>query len=301
MSQRDQQLFREPAARVVWAGICALDEASQHDVLRELGRRLAFPSERGPMNSHGVRVARAVAALREAASELGHSPSVSEFRKLRKTAHPEWPPDGSIRDWFASGWTECLKQAHLEAPSDEPPIVVEGEHAYTKEEVLAALCLCAEELGHNPTFNNYIHWARSPDVRKREGRRPRSQNVFERRFGGFTQAMIAAGLASPDGTGVPVSTLQRSGKNYRWSDEDLMAALDEVIEFIGEDRFPSSGEYDRAREQLLEAEKGKPSPRRIPSMNGFQRRIGGWRKAEAFYREWCAAREREQRGRDATD
>jgi hypothetical protein len=27
-------------------------------------------------------------------------------------------------------------------------------------------------------------------------------------------------------------------------------------------------------------------------MNGFQRRLGGWRKTEAFYREWCAARTR---------
>jgi hypothetical protein len=114
--------------------------------------------------------------------------------------------------------------------------------------------------------------------------------------------MIAAGLADLDGTGVPVSTLQRSGKNYRWSDEDLMAALDEVVEMIGKDEFPSCGEYTRARERLLEAEKGKPSPRRIPSMNGFQCRLGGWRKTEAFYREWCAAKGCEQDGqRDQAD
>jgi hypothetical protein len=224
---------------VVWAGICALEEASQHDVLQELGRRLAFPGERGPMNSHGVRQARAIAALREAAGELGRSPSVSQYRELRRTTHPDWPPDGSIRDWMACGWNEALKLAHLEAVPDEQPIVVEGEQAYTREQVLEALRQCAEELGHNPTFNKYIAWARSPEVRRREGRRPRSQNVFERRFGGFTEAMIAAGLADVDGTGVPVSTLQRSGKNYRWSDEDLMAALDEVIEYIGKEEFPS--------------------------------------------------------------
>jgi hypothetical protein len=149
---------------------------------------------------------------------------------------------------------------------------------------------CATALGHNPTFNNYLNWARSPEVRKRPGRRPASQNVFERLFGGYRQALIASGLADASGAGIPTSTLQRSGKNYRWSDDDLMKAIAEVIEVIGEERFPSCGEYTRMREQLLEAERGKPAPRSIPSMNGFQRRFGGWRKTEAFYREWCAAR-----------
>lgn len=104
MSKRDEQLFPDPAARVVWAGVCALDEASQHDVLRELGNRLAFPAERGAVNTRQVREARAIAALREAAEILGRSPSVNEYRHLRKTKHPSWPPDGSIRDWLSGGW-----------------------------------------------------------------------------------------------------------------------------------------------------------------------------------------------------
>lgn len=288
MSRRDEQLFPDPATRVVWAGACALDEASQHDLLRELGRRLAFPNERAPMNTREVREARAIAALREAAEELGRSPSVNEYRHLRKTAHPEWPPDGSIRDWLSGGWNEVLKQAHLEAVPDDAPIVVEGEHAYTKAEIIAALRECAQELGRNPTFNNYLNWARSPEVRKRPGRRPRSQNVFERNFGGYPPALVAAGLAGADGTGVPMSTLQRSGRNYRWSDGELMAALAEAIDYY-EGRFPTCGEYTRYRELRLEESADKDAPPRIPAMNGYQRRFGGWGKTHAFYWEWLEA------------
>jgi hypothetical protein len=291
MSRRDEQLFPDPAARVVWAGICALDEASQHDVLRELCERLAFPNERGPMNTREVRVARAIAALREAAEELGRSPS---YRHLRRTAHPDWPPDGSIRDWLSGGWNEVLKQAHLEAVPDDAPVVVEGQHAYTKDEIIAALRECAQDLGRNPTFNNYLNWARSLEVRRRPGRRPRSQNVFERNFDGSPEALIAAGLASEDGSGVPVSTLQRSGRNYRWSDEELMAALTEAIDYY-DGRFPSSGEYTRFRELQREAEVGQLAPPRIPAMKGYQRRFGGWGKTQAFYWEWLRAQEQASR------
>lgn len=286
MNRRDEQLFPDPATRVVWAGIKALDEAAQHDLLEELGARLAFPAERegGP---RAIKEARAIAALREAASMLGRSPAVSEYRKLRREHDNGWPPDGSVRRWLGGSWNEALDRAHLDAVPDEHELVAEGAHAYTEEEAIAAMKACRTELGKTPTFNAYIGWARRPDVRRRPGRRPKSQNVFERLFGGYREALVAAGMASEDGTGVPISTLQRSGKNYRWADEDLMRALEEVIAFMAIDRFPSCGEYTRAREQILERERaGNPFPRRIPSMNGFQRRFGGWRKTEEFYARW---------------
>jgi hypothetical protein len=298
VSKRDKELFPEPAARVVYAGICALDEASQHDVLRELGKRLAYPKERGPLNTREVRVARAIAAVREAADILGRSPSVNEFRHLRTTSHLSWPPDGSIREWLCpgptKGWNEVLKQAHLEARPDDAPIVVEGHRAYTDKELIAGLRECAEDLGRVPTFNNYLNWARSPGVRERPGRRTSSQNVFERCFGSYPLALIAARLADASGNGIPVSTLQRSGKNYRWSDEDMMNAISEVIAINGTGQFPVFGEYTRTRAVLLQAEEGNDEPRRIPSTNAFQRRFGGWGKARAFYFEWLRARETEQ-------
>jgi hypothetical protein len=103
-------------------------------------------------------------------------------------------------------------------------------------------------------------------------------------------------LADATGAGIPVSTLQRSGRNYRWSDEELMAALTQAIDHLGHGRFPSGGEYTRYREEVLEGEAGKLTPRRVPAMNGFQRRFGGWRKTEAFYREWLEAQGKAEEG-----
>jgi hypothetical protein len=184
---------------------------------------------------------------------LGKSPSVNEYRYLRKTAFPQWPPDGSIRNWLAGGWNEVLKQAHLEALPDEAPITVEGTHAYSPEEVLDGLRECAEELGRVPTFSNYLNWARSPKVKNHPGRRTTSQNVFVRFFGDFLAAKVAAGLENEGPAGAPTSRLQRTAKQYRWSDRDFMNALTEASEALGEGRLPTSGEYSRIREQLIDA------------------------------------------------
>lgn len=115
------ELFRDPSAAVVWAGICALDEASQHDVLEALRVRLvAFDSRSGEI-SH--KRARAVAALRQAAQRLGGKPpSVAEYRKLlRESPGLDWPTDGSIRRWMGGSWNTALDQAHLE-PVAEPQL-----------------------------------------------------------------------------------------------------------------------------------------------------------------------------------
>lgn len=88
--------FEDPAAKAVWAAICTLPEGAQHQVAEYLVERLALVEQRG--NAQEVRVARGVAALREAAQILGASPTVGQYRELRER-HPErrWPPDGSIR------------------------------------------------------------------------------------------------------------------------------------------------------------------------------------------------------------
>jgi hypothetical protein len=105
----------------VWAAFMELDLALQHDLLRELQELLAVPE--GSRSISGTRIARAIAALREAADELGHSPSVKDFRRLR-FEHPErrWPPESSIRVWLGSGrWNGSLSRAGLEAPSPYRP------------------------------------------------------------------------------------------------------------------------------------------------------------------------------------
>src|SRR5437879_162621 len=102
--------FVSPEAEIVWPAIRALDEAAKHELLALLGQPLALAEhDRTPQ---GERIARAVAALREAhdlyRAEGGDGPlTVEIFRRLR-VEHPQagWPPDASIRRWLGGSWND---------------------------------------------------------------------------------------------------------------------------------------------------------------------------------------------------
>lgn len=167
--------FSDPSATVVWAGICALDEALHHEVLDALAERLAVPEERS--SAHCVRVARAVAARRDAAKALdGRSPSVAEYRKLRER-NPEfgWPLDSSIRGWLGGGWNDVLRCARLDAIPEPLTLARRQGPQLTQAEILAAIQECARELDKpiaEIACSNYTNWVRQPSVRSRSGRRP---------------------------------------------------------------------------------------------------------------------------------
>lgn len=146
------KLFHDPSAEAVWAGICALDEASQHDVLAELRRRLAISEDRyGPADS---RRAEAVRGLREAAALNGGSPSWRAYKKL-KVEHPELklPPPRTLVDWLAArNWNEALAEAHLDAVPDGEVLIIERGSEFTADEAAAAVKEAAEEFGDAPTL-----------------------------------------------------------------------------------------------------------------------------------------------------
>jgi hypothetical protein len=66
MSLEPKTQFKDPAAAVVWAGICALEEGAQHDVLDALTERLLAPEERP--TGEQVRTARGMESLRRMGS-----------------------------------------------------------------------------------------------------------------------------------------------------------------------------------------------------------------------------------------
>lgn len=288
--QRQRQLFSDSTAEVVWAAICALDEGLQHEVLRQLRERLAAADIRETPQQQ--RLARAIAALREAADKQGRSPSVGEYRRLR-VDHPEWPPDGSVRRWLGGSWNTALKRAHLDAERVGDALVEHQGPGFSKDEVTAALREAAEDLasengdGCLPTVTAYLAWARRPDVRRRSGRRPRSLIPFQRLFGGYLPALVAAGLANDEAaTGIPRSTASRAASGYRYTDAQLFAAMDEVVACLDDEgRLPTVVEYQRLRQEILDAgqAEGRP-PRALASWNVFHRRFGSWGRAQHAYR-----------------
>jgi len=220
--------FEDPAAEAVWAAICALSEGAQHEVCKKLIERLALVEQRP--TAQEVRVARAVAALREAADILGHSATVGQYRELRDK-HPEyrWPDDSSIRGWLSDSksWNEALRAARLDAVPDPHPVSPRGPDL-TDEEIVGAVRECAADLGKSIadlSWSEYLRWSKRAEVRRRAGRRPRSQGPFGR-FGGFLEAKRKA--IGDDALGLELLA-RRDGKGYGYTLEEIFAAADEII------------------------------------------------------------------------
>mgnify|MGYP000200350684 CR=1 FL=1 len=265
------QLFSDRSAEVVWAGICALDEGAQHEVLRELRRRLGDLSERtGDLNR---KVARGVAALLQAAEILGRSPSVHAYRQLRaERPGLELPADGTVRRWLGGDWNGALEQAKLKRVPDVDAAVAPLGPRFTAEELIAAVRRASVELGRIPSLQDYLGWARRPDVRRRPDRLPRSQVPFDRLFGGWRKALVAAQLVGESGAGAPTSR----GRGYRYDDAELFAALEEIGGRVA-GGFPTTGEFAAERDAILAEEVAAGElPRALPTYGVFVRRFGSW-------------------------
>lgn len=272
--------FRDPAAQVVWAALCTLEEAAQHELLTALQQRLAFPEER--LSPHAARVARGVAALREVAALVGRSPSVGEYRRLRDQ-NPErrWPDDSSVRQWLGGNWNDALTEAGLDALPD--PIAHHPERGphFSDEELLAAIRECANDLGQpiqELSFQRYLCWARSSRVRKRPGRRPQGQLPYER-FDGWTKAKAAAlGVEDMDLAGA-------GGRGYRYTEEQVFTAADEISRRLGRPgAFPGQTEWVKERRRILVAEERAGKPRRaIPGKEAVRRVFDSWQDAAEAY------------------
>jgi hypothetical protein len=271
----DRERFSDPAAEPVYAAIKSLDAASQHEMLRALQVKL-HAEDVSAEGTQRTKVAHALTALGHAARKLGHPPSVEEYRRLRREGMREsgWPDDRCIRRWLGSGsWNDVLRRAHLEPRPDGEVVVFQHGHFYTVEEMAGALRECAADLGHPPTYPEYISWVSRPDVRRRPGRRPASLGVFTRLCGGFLDALRIAGLLPGDPSHAIVSAIGLRRAEYRVSDESLKAGICEVARRIG--RSPRVAEYIRERRLICDETVAKGKPRAIASYGTLNRRFGG--------------------------
>ena len=275
--------FQHPESEIVWAAIDALDAGLQHEVLRELATRFASAG-REPKTTRD-KVGAAVAALHEAAAILGHSPSIKEYRALRQELHElELPPDSNIRRWLSQGhpsgeggWNGCLRRALLDAVSDgdfTSPLIGRT-YRFDDSEIFAALRDCADDLGHPPTMNEYLQWAKRPDVADRPGRRPLSYHPFER-LHGLRNALLQAGVISAnqaryaaDGRLLPL--------RYAYSEQEMKDAILVVARRLG--RSPRPMEYEHERQRIYKKTLVNNEMRPIPTAAVIRDHFGSWNAA----------------------
>jgi hypothetical protein len=186
--------------------------------------------------------------------------------------------------WFAGTWNDALRGAGLDSVRDGDALVRELGAAFSAEEVLDAVRAYASEVGDPlPTLTGYLRWARHPKVRVRPGRRPSTQSVFDRLFGGWRNVLVAAGLARDDGVSGVGHSVRSSGgarkvflrSGFGYSEEQYRGALREIAARLG--HSPTTGEYTCERENLLAEEHANGLlPRAFPSPASLHKRMAGW-------------------------
>jgi Homing endonuclease associated repeat len=268
--------FEDDCLDIIWAGIQVLDPGRADTLVREMATVHALSALSPRSDADKVRAG--VYALRDVADILGHSPTISEYRKCRAEL-PELrlPPDGTLRRWLGGGWNDCLARALLDAVTDGDlalqPVAL--NQRFEDEEVLGALRACKDELAYLPSLTQYLQWARRPDVRERPGRRPLSYQVFER-FGGFPEACVAAGLVPAGGARVAANG-RVIPSLYRYQDEDLTNALVTVAAVV--EGSPSRRQYRHQRRLMIEAGRQRGENVTLPTAEVIVSRFRTWNKA----------------------
>jgi hypothetical protein len=285
----DRVSTRAPARRfhrveldICYAAINVLDEALKHELLRELATELAAENAHPRNAAESVRAA--VAALRDAADVLGHSPSVREYRALRESLRElGLVPDATLRRWLGGGtWNECLERALLNSVFDGDLSSAGTTDRFSEREIVDAIRECAAEQGGNtPTLQQYLAWARQPDVRARRGRRPLSWGVFAR-HGGFREVLARNGLIRDrsvyrDGRGRIIPSLRS------YTSDELLDAVRGVAKRLG--HTPRQTEYDTTRWAILDNPRADPDNSTtdepelqpsVPTSGTLVRRYGNW-------------------------
>jgi DNA-binding XRE family transcriptional regulator len=85
-------------------------------------------------------------AIELCADEIGHTPTITEYKEWRANTSDDYPYNTIARSHF-NGWREAVSEAGLDYP-----------YGYTKEELVEAIELCADEMGHTPTTTEYEEW-----------------------------------------------------------------------------------------------------------------------------------------------
>lgn len=268
--------FESVETEIVWAAVERLDVAAKHALLDELANEL-FVEPHLRKAGPATREARAVLALREAAAILGHSPSINEYIEL-SGQHREnrWPHPSRIRRWLGSNsWNRALERAGLESVTTDAIIRERRGSNFTDDQLIEALRLAGEEFGGAPTFEEYNHWARRPDIVAKHGLVPRSVATFISAFGSWTGACIAAGLRDSEVLITKRGVVRYAAHAYEQA--EAIEALQFAATKIG--RTPTVGEYNELR-KIVQAGASDSDRRTLPSVTVIKRLLErDWDKA----------------------
>jgi Homing endonuclease associated repeat len=262
--------FEDSGAEAVFSAWLTLDPALQYAFLDEAEREMAnlFP-ERDTFARREREAIRAIHDVWRLNDSV--SPTVKRYNELL-IEHPEynWPSPRTLKRWLGVGsWNEGLRRCGLPGVADGDALEADMGPPFGEEELRTILRECTRDLGKPPSYSEFHAWAHRPDVRSSRDRVPLSQKPFERIFGTFHQARIAAGVVhAPDaGMRSVVGHLRTAG--YGMSKEKMLSDLREVAARLG--RSPTASRYTRAREEIYQETSAAGAPRVIASYQSINR------------------------------
>ena len=215
-----------------------------------------------------------VEALRLAEADTGRFPSYRQYEawRSRQPSPQEWPSGSSIgRAW--GSWSRMLDALAVE-PCARPQTV--GMRALgaaiSRKEMLAAIREFADDVEERPlTLASYERWARQTKDRDGHARVPLSVTPFRRVFGGFAEAVEAAGLpARWHSMGL--------GTRGWYSGEEMISAVQGASRDLGK-AVPTTSEYRSWRRALLVDSRKRGSRLALPSDEAIVARLQTWADA----------------------
>jgi hypothetical protein len=260
------QHFRSRGAELTYAAAIRLDGVELQELVEALQGKVgkAWPKTMKEQRARGAE------NLRRAADVLEGDASVKRYERLRRE-RPELGLQAvaTLKRWLGvATWQEALELVGLSPASGAGETFgVEYGPRFGDHECTASIQAAAHDLQRVPSFNDYYAWTQRSDVIERM-RTPRSLNTFIRHFGSFPNALVAAGLRNPDETVRRIDGSYWSG-TYKTNDAAIIAGIKEIGDRMG--RRPSSIDYERERELILEESRGMGSPRAVHSVGVIYR------------------------------
>lgn len=179
----------DPLARAIYNLLRDRDRGDQRHVLFAV---------RGQFTSYASdRVTLCLNALNVCLSDRGRlSQAIYDEWRRGQPDPSEWPSSQFIRTTFDSSWSKAMDVAGQEVIGDVlTRRLLAHSRAFTRDEVIASICLYAKE-GGSLTWPAYREWAavQMQDPKRDLERVVRSMRPIQNHFGSWGKALVAAGL-----------------------------------------------------------------------------------------------------------
>jgi Homing endonuclease associated repeat len=265
-AEERSSLTTDPMALNLFRQLREMDDRDRRFVLQQLDGSLASASSE--------RIVLARSAMELFAAETGEALSKKRYERWRlgRSDRATLPSATFVANTWNGSWSTAMDKLGFEPAADHAArrMAMKGE-PLSDGDLLEHLRECADELGGTPRVSDYHRWRR--DKLRRPGSAAYAiQQTYRRRFGGWHQAIEAAGL-QPRAV-VPTARVAE------WSVEDALGYLRDADAQSGPRRMRVS-QYDDWRRQRLASVAVGGSRTAIPYGAAISSRLGGWLPALA--------------------